>query len=389
MPEAKHKKVLFIVQHLSVGGLENVVLNLCLGLTHSPLQPVVWIYDSIPGQPNLIEVFRNHAIEVHEEFKPQGFSVRSVLKLRRFILDEKIEIVNTHDLGPLIYGAFVKLLLALKLRIIHTQHSFVHVRRLKKLATYEKVFTRFANQIVAVSEAIEKEYHELGIPPDKISVIPNGVASLSTTLPSAQFKKVARNSLLKNWPQLESVRSLIWVVSVARLFPRKGHEPLLHVWQSLPQALRDQLALIWVGPEAQNGMARKLLDQAKTLPNSEQIIWVGSSLHVNQWYDSSDIFVSASEEEGMPLAPVEAIGHGLPLILSKIDGHRFLIPYSRQYDLNQPAQGAVQLAEIVGNLKSAPEAYLQTNWERTTPLRKHFSSEQMTAGYMKLFLGPK
>lgn len=393
---SRPQKVLILVQHLGVGGLENVVLNLCLELKKGGLfHPLVWIYDSFRDQPTMVEVFKKNQIEVFEHFKPQGFSLSALFSLRRFLSENNIKLVSSHDLGPLIYATLARLLLLGKMRLIHTQHSFVHVRRQPRLALYEKIFSRLTHTIVAVSESISSEYLALGVSPRKIKIIPNGVSAPSQPKFNREEKQAQRELVIQSLQEetvrgrLQTLVTSLWIVCVARLYPRKGHAQMLALWSSLPAELRVQCALIWVGPEAQTDFADSLKSQIQASPNPERIVWVGPSFQPSEWYRSSDVFLSLSEEEGMPLAPIEASTYGLPLVLSKIPGHEFLRPYSFQYELKSPEQGVEILSTLLSDLKIAPEAYLETLWNQNTPLRKAYSSEQMTSQYVKLFLGPK
>jgi glycosyltransferase involved in cell wall biosynthesis len=53
---------------------------------------------------------------------------------------------------------------------------------------------------------------------------------------------------------------------------------------------------------------------------AERIHFLGQRWDVAEWYDAADIFVMPSESEGMPLAIMEAMAKGLPVVSTAISG---------------------------------------------------------------------
>ncbi|NLF24065.1 MAG: glycosyltransferase family 4 protein, partial [Deltaproteobacteria bacterium] len=121
-------------------------------------------------------------------------------------------------------------------------------------------------------------------------------------------------------------------------------------------------------------------------PESEHILYWGESLHPQNWYGAADVFLSCSSWEGMPLAPLEAMGHGLPLLLSNIPGHHFLEERSWQYELNAPQQGAQALSDILQMLQSQPTAMREILEKRAAWTREHYSLAKMTEQYEESYI---
>lgn len=136
----------------------------------------------------------------------------------------------------------------------------------------------------------------------KIDVIPDG-------LDLASFESTQRKANPK------TVRCL----AIGRLIPRKGFQFLI---QALPQILDKvqhhfKIEIVGDGPyrEELTGLAENLgvtsyIRFTGTVPYSE----------LPQKYREADIFILPSLAEGMPLVVLEAMGTGLPIIASRVQG---------------------------------------------------------------------
>jgi glycosyltransferase involved in cell wall biosynthesis len=141
--------------YLHIGGLERMLLNLSTTLkAGGEWEPRVFVLDRRPDaspENDLSPSFASAEIPTTSFLKAPGFSLRAVLEIRRRMSAENISVLHTHDLGALIYGACVKLLSLGRVRLIHTQHSFVHLTGRWVYRYYQRFFVRFADEIVVVA----------------------------------------------------------------------------------------------------------------------------------------------------------------------------------------------------------------------------------------------
>ena len=388
-------KVMMVTPGLLIGGLERMILNLSRSLKQSSAwKPQVLAYDFAPATPapqNLIASFQSSEIPVWAQGKPPRFSLRTVREMAKWARHEEVSVIHTHDLGALIYGVFTKFFLLARIRLVHTQHSFVHLNRAWKYRYYEKFFSRFADAIAVVSPDTRKSYVELGVSPKKLHLIPNGVEfpSESLSCPEARFRR--RSRLIFESRELEEqlgpkIRDF-WIVYLARIHGRKGQDHALKLWNELDASDRSRATLIFVGPETENGALRSLERSIAEAHDRDRIVLAGASQNPQEWLRSADLFLSCSEFEGMPLAPVEAIGSGVPALLSKIAGHEFLSRYAVLYDGSDPAEGARKLESILEQHASDPKAFRDRCWNRAEGLRESFTLVSMSKQYEKLYEG--
>jgi hypothetical protein len=86
------------------------------------------------------------------------------------------------------------------------------------------------------------------------------------------------------------------------------------------------------------------------------------------------------------LAPLEAAGSGLPVLLSRIPGHNFLKPYARYFDRTRPDDGARRLTALLMEIAATGEtAFFEHQWQAAAPLRRQWSETTMAASYMNVF----
>ena len=388
------QKVLMLTPGLFIGGLERMILNLSKSLKSSSLwQPQVLAYDFAPTDASgsdLISAFQSLEIPVQSKVKPPRFSLKTAAQIASTISRDGVTVIHTHDLGALIYGAIAKIFLFNRVKLVHTQHSFVHLNRSWKYRYYERFFTLFANAISVVSEDTGHSYQKLGVPKNKLHLIPNGVDFPSSPDLDRCARIARRPELLQGLsiPLPISTRidlNSYWIIYLARIHGRKGQDHALKIWNLLPVEARSKCSLIFVGPETESGEWARIQSLIDTSLDSERILMAGPSLHPNEWLKASDLYLSCSEFEGMPLSPIEAIGSGIPAILSKIPGHDFLEPYAKTYSLEEPEMGALLLNHTITRIEEDDQKFRNELWSKTETLRTNFTLATMSKHYAKLY----
>ncbi|OGR89035.1 MAG: hypothetical protein A2992_04375 [Elusimicrobia bacterium RIFCSPLOWO2_01_FULL_59_12] len=379
--------VLELAQTLGLGGLERMVYSLAQELHQRPgFKVLVATYDHQGGDPSLETQFREAGIPLVQWQKRKGFSLRSVVRLLQIIFSNDTRVLHVHDLGPLIYGSIAKVLSLGHVRLFVTLHTLLDIQHNRRYRFYYRFFLRFPDRIIAVSTGVKSGLVALGIRPQRIEVIPNGVAfSLSSLVSNIPLEKqTLRKRLMPGLaPHLYAGR---WMLCLARLHAGKGQDLVLDIWRALSKEARAELSLFFVGQETQAGYREYLDQKILDLPDRERLFIAGPSEHPQDWIQASDLFISGSLLEGMPLAPLEAAGSGLPTILSDIEGHRFLSPWAHYFDVKKPEEGAQRILEILATLKTAGETkFFDDRWGAAAALRKRWDTPTMAASYAETF----
>jgi glycosyltransferase involved in cell wall biosynthesis len=332
MKSVNPPKILILTQGLGVGGLEKTLIRIATGLKRrASFEPQIYAYDHDPKK-NMWSADLQHAqILCLASLKGPGLSRGVLQKIRELVRSENIQIVHTHDLNALVYGALAKLKGG-GFKLVHTQHTFLHLDKLKH-RIFERIFPRVADALVCPSQSLKNIYARHGFPGARI--IANGI-----DVPDLAYRREDRGAWLELGPlggedassfeKLKALGAQRWVLVLGRVNVGKGQENFLSLWASMDPAFRSRTQVLFVGPPNDPDYLKVLKERARSLPNGECLHWLGGSTRPSQWMGVSDVFVSLSDFEGMPLAPVEASLAGLPLVLSDIGGHRDLgLPATR------------------------------------------------------------
>lgn len=293
--------------------------------------------------------------------KGPGFCLKTLWNIVKLARQHKIDVIHTHETAPLMYAVFARVILFFMGRfpkLVHTQHSFVHLQKRSFIRYYDRIFQVFATYLTVVSEQVRQGYISLGVSKKRPLIIENGVQFPEKVLSAAE-KQALREQLCTETKAADALRAGLqakWLICVARVHPGKGQDHLIRLWNHLSSEMRLSSLLVLVGPETEAGELARLRALLEPAKNPERVVFVGSSATPMRWLQAADVFVSGSEYEGMPLAPLEACGAGLPLVLSDIQGHQLLKDQAWFFDFHSPRNGAQAVEHCLARFKNADNA---------------------------------
>lgn len=115
----------------------------------------------------------------------------------------------------------------------------------------------------------------------------------------------------------------IALLSVGELIPRKNHRLVIDAIAGLRnERCFDKLQYYICGT---GDLMEELTDYVKSLELEKHIHFLGFRVDVAEIYNAMDIFVFMSLQEGLPVALMEAMASGLPVICSNIRGNTDLV----------------------------------------------------------------
>ena len=174
------------------------------------------------------------------------------------------------------------------------------------------------------------------IPSSRISLIPSGVDAdeFAPRLRDAAFRArfgVAEDEVL--------------IVCVGRIDRYKGQEVVLEAFSRTARE-RTDVRLLFVG----DGRHRAALEAAAA-PIGPRVQFTGSLSDVRDALAAADVFVLASEEEGMASAILEAMAMGVPVVATAVGGTPEIVTAGETGLLVAPRRPD-ELAEAFGRLLS-------------------------------------
>ena len=166
---------------------------------------------------------------------------------------------------------------------------------------------QMADRVITVSEGSRRTFLAQGYPGQQFVCIHNGIEPLRPR-PPEEAKRVRET--------LGVPPEAPFLLNVARMTPQKGHDVLL---RALPQVLarypQARLACVGEGPERPG-----LEAQACALGVAGAVHFLGHRDDVPSLMAAADLFVLPSRFEGHPLAVLEALSAGLPVVGTRVCG---------------------------------------------------------------------
>lgn len=285
------------------GGVETHAENLCPLLVE--LGCSVEIISRSPYQPKDISTWRNVAFKNIWAPKSKGLEaiVHSILGVLYAGLISRPDILHIQAIGPALVTPLARLL---GLRVVVTHHGPDYDRQkwggFAKLTLRlgERLGMRFSNARIVISQVIAnivlKSHRRDSY------LIPNGVVLPeypSSTQAIDSFELVAGK----------------YVLLVSRLVPEKRHLDLIAAFNKA--AIPDWKLAIVGASDHPDAYVREVLKKAE---ESANIVCTGlqTGNSLRELFGHAGIFVLPSSHEGLPIALLEALSYGLPVIASDI-----------------------------------------------------------------------
>jgi glycosyltransferase involved in cell wall biosynthesis len=202
---------------------------------------------------------------------------------------------------------------------------------------------RFSDAFLSVSSVIRRNLVSLypGVP---VYIVPNGLASSSSSKPLSQIPP-------------DIIPDGDYILSVGHLEPRKNYSTLLSSLQLLGSR-GISMPLVIVGKDRGSYSALSLQIKESGL---EDLVTIVSNLDdqtLCALYRSAKLFVFPSVYEGFGIPILEALSHGLPLILSDLPVfHEIAQDLAKYFPHDNPKALADLLVEV--SLGSAQSSFVQ------------------------------
>ena len=162
----------------------------------------------------------------------------------------------------------------------------------------------------AISEDIERQWHALGVPNDRIVRTASGV--------DAEHFRPDPSSVAASLPEGPKV------LFTGRLHPQKNLDVLLNAWPDVVKSSPATLVLVGDGVDR-----KRLEEKAKRLGVANSVHFTGAVDDPAEYLRAADVFVLPSVAEGMSNSLLEGMASGLPCIASEIGGNIDLLDHGR------------------------------------------------------------
>ena len=249
-------------------------------------------------------------------------NLKAIRQLKKIIDKEKFEIIHCHT--PM--GSVVTRLAAKKARkkyntrVIYTAHGFHFYKGaplLNWLIFYpiEKWLSRYTDTLITINEEdyniAKKRFKAKNI--ELVYGVGIDVDKFNSKMPEKE-KHELRNSIGLNDNDFV-------MIYVAELSKRKNQEMLLNI---MPELINkdSSIKLLLVGGDSLNGKLQDIVHE-NNLDNN--VFFLGYRKDVPELLKISNLLVSTSKQEGLPVNVMEGLATGLPAVVTDCRGNRDLV----------------------------------------------------------------
>ncbi len=297
-------------------------------------------------------------IKYQELFEKHSFDRSLVHWLVDYCFRKQIDILHSHEYKTDVLAWLVRRRLPVQwVATYHLDYANSFKMRLYRKLDYWVL--RKADSIFTVSASLLKILTQKKIPISIMENLPNGIDS-------EYFDPKAVSSDLKKELGIPSDHVLIG--SVGRLAPQKNISLLLRAIQTLiVQGKKVSLILVGDGP------SKKEAEEAvEEMEIKRWVHFLGFVSDVRPIYKALDLFVSSSDQEGMPNSILEAMAMAVPVVATKVGGNSEIIENEKEGFLS-PAGSLEALIEIMIKLIEGPELRRKIGEAGRKKVEKNFS----------------
>jgi glycosyltransferase involved in cell wall biosynthesis len=351
------------------GGAERFAVGLAAAL---PAQQCdVWLCTTRVARGPLITTLGDAGVRhLHLGRRPGRLDPVAFRPLARTLRCQRIDVLHAHMFGSNVWGTLIGRLCRVPV-VIANETTWSYQGQPLRRALDGQLIGRFADTFVAVSEADRARMVSIeGVPPEKTVVIP-----------TAYVPRVGcdAGSNLRAELGLEAEDPVIGTIAILR--PQKALHVLVdafaHVARSLPRA-----HLVIAGPSP--GPVRgELEQQARAMGLEDRVHFLGQRDDVEAVWRAFDVGAMSSDFEGFPLAAIECLTCGVPLVATAVGGLRDIIDPGRTGLLVPPGDPAA-LASALEHLLRDPERRARLGAAGRARAQT-FTMERIAARFVQLY----
>lgn len=352
-------RIMQIIPELKLAGAQIMMENLATQLAcdgHDIL--IVSLYSIHTPISDRLE---KKGIQIFYLDKRNGFDMNIITRIRSCIKSFKPDVIHTHSY--VLKYAFVASL-GWNCKRIHTVHNLADKETTRSNLILEKILSRQGLiKQVAISPLIKKSIYEYyGVTESAIPMIYNGIA-----LNRCQKKQ-----------SYSLVNDAVTIIHIGRFEEQKNHSLIVKAAEILCSKYDAVTFELW----GEGVLKDEIRNQIENAGLTNSVILKGSTNEPYFELSRSDIFILPSKWEGMPITLIEAMGTGLPVVVTPVGGIPDMVEdkVSGLYCENNPLDLACKIEELI----------LDENLRRELGIAaveksKEYSAKVMTNEYVKLY----
>ncbi len=215
----------------------------------------------------------------------------NLVRLCREVKKREIDVIHANSLRMVFYAIGIKMMVRKKLKIIYTKHNVTFFEKHNKRLLV-RLLNSSINRVITVSDHERENLLRIGVKPEKVITIHNGV-DLS------QF----------SYHQKNSEKSVFHIGILGRLSEEKNHKLFLDIAKSLKNVSGLMFHIAGNGPELS-----RIKEIIKEYDLTDRVVLLGEVNAPEKFIADMDVLLLTSHREVFPMVLLEAMAVGTPII---------------------------------------------------------------------------
>ena len=318
--------IVHVLHTIAYGGGETIVINWLRGLDTRRFD-VHLVCFANPGatEAPFVEAAQRAGVHVRlirwSRRKPVWRAARELARLLRAV---NADIVHTYNIYANLVGVLAAWMVGVKtISTVFVWSDFGWKRNI--LQHVDRWVLQQFDLVTAQCEQTRRDTVARGLPAARTKVLISGFPS-TTAIPQFEERRAVRASMGISDGE-------IVLANVARLYPEKAQDVLLHSFAAMRRA--HQNLRLWIFGTGPLETPLKMLCRRLELENFVRFVGFHESISTRLAY--LDIQVHPSHAEGVPLALCEGLAAGIPVVASRVGGIPEILDDGRAGVLLPPA----------------------------------------------------
>ncbi len=295
--------------------------------------------------------------------KRSSLDPRAILKLRNFIKENNITIIQAHSTSYFLAG-LLKLSGGNFKLIWHDHYGESELLKKREFKVLKR-FSRLFAGIISVNTALKKWAVE------KLNC--KNVIELKNFIP--QFENTGSAAI-----KLKGSAADFKIICVANLRPQKDHLSLIKAFENIRHQF--PLSLHLIGANFEDRYSESVLDAIKDSPVSDRMFYYGAQSEISGLLAQADLGILASRSEGLPVALLEYGMAGLPVIVTEVGQCGEVVGNS---GLLVPPNDSGPLAEAISSYFKNPEKRKQDALEFRQNIVENYSEKSVLSSLIEFY----
>jgi len=364
---SKIKKILHLHNTSSIGGAEQVILDLAAFTNPDLFKSYVGVF----REGELVSELRKRDIKfLWLKESTQVYDYKFLKNIIQIVKQNRIDLIHSHTWGTDFYSYWASVILGIPM--ITTVHNRYYIFEKWSRRFSYKVFISQIKKIVSVSKDIQSLLREeLKLAPQKIKLIYNGIDT-------RKFED--KKDLEKIRKELNLSPDELILGYVGNLREVKDHHTLILSFNRI-SSLFPQAKLLIVGD---GELKPNLVKLCVELGLENKVLFLGHREDVHSLLNLMDIFVLSSHSEGCSISILEAMASEKPVVATRVGGNPELILEGKTGFL-VPSAEPEKLAEKIIFLLKDEKLRRKMGEEGKKRVKEKFSLEGMLKKYEELY----